>query len=349
LAITPTDFDEFRISNEYLDTLHDLLASEKMLQSLETPKVENDFVPDAIQMLEPAFVLDAIQTPDTDFVPNATQTPDTKIAPDTFQTPDTEIARDANQTTPFSSFLLRHANTFATRVTSLLQPSPGADAEEEHTIVFYEKEHVATKTLHPMTVLSPPHDEEQIIVFEMETIAPVCLFPLVPPSTASASVDEIASGGGLDELTPDAVPIVDADADSIAFGVDALLVPDTAHDDPLVHIRPFQKPSDDETIPLDPRFVFHNTVEMLPPATGPPHQVVGMDCFDHACWPVCDPHSCHSFSDHGENSANLLSSLAIEDHSRELDYDGEILGRLLFLIADDDPVYDVSTAESFED
>jgi hypothetical protein len=152
-----------------------------------------------------------------------------------------------------------------------------------------------------------------------------------------------------DELTPDAVQIVNAEDDATAFGVDALLVPDTAHDDPLVHIRPFQKPSDDETIPLDPRFVFHNTVEMLPPATGPPHQVVGIDCFDHACWPVCDPHSCHSFSDHGENSANLLSSLAIEDHSRELDYDGEILGRLLFLIADDDPVYDVSTAESFED
>jgi hypothetical protein len=207
-----------------------------------------------------------------------------------------------------------------------IQPSPGGDAEEEHTIVFYEKEHMATKTLHPMTVLSP-HDEEQIIVFEMETIAPVCLFHLVPPSMASASVDGIASGGDVDALTPDAVQIVNVNADATAFGEDALLVP----------------------IPLDPRFVFHNTVEMLPPATGLLHQIVGIDCFDHECWPVCDPHSCHSFSDHGENLANLLSSLAIEDHSRELDYDGEILSRSLFLIADDDPVYDVSMAESFED
>jgi hypothetical protein len=99
--------------------------------------------------------------------------------------------------------------------------------------VFYEKEHVATMTRHLMTVLSP-HDEEQIIVFEMETIAPVCLFHLVPSSMTFASVDGLASGGGLDELTPDAVPIVDADADSIAFGVDALLVPDTAHDDPCI-------------------------------------------------------------------------------------------------------------------
>jgi len=92
-----------------------------------------------------------------------------------------------------SSLLLHHASRFATCIASRLLPSPSAEAhiglsddEGEHTIVFRKKEHMATKMLHPMTELFP-HDEEHKIVFEMEMIAPVCLFPLVPP-TASLSL-----------------------------------------------------------------------------------------------------------------------------------------------------------------
>jgi hypothetical protein len=94
---------------------------------------------------------------------------------------------------PFSSFLLQHANTFATQVTSLLQPSPNAEmhmvlstAKEEHIFIFDKRmtpptpSMVASTALHvaPTTVIGTPlhHKEEQMIVFEMEMITPVCLF-----------------------------------------------------------------------------------------------------------------------------------------------------------------------------
>jgi hypothetical protein len=243
-----------------------------------------------------------------------------------------------------------------------------SDFEDEHTIVFYEKEHMPTKALPPLTVLSP-HDEEQTIVFEMETIAPVCLFPLVPP-TASVSLD--------------AVPVtLDAKVDTLGFGEeDAMLGSDTAPDNPSICLHAYKQPSSNAPIPLDSQLAFHNTMEMLPPATGPPHQLVGVDCYAHECWPAFDPHSRdprlgdplgaesrHNYSDHGETLASLLPSdmgevqptfkrgdsfahteippltvdygeclPAIKDHSKGLDNNGEITTKIISTITTDDPI-----------
>ena len=47
-------------------------------------------------------------------------------------------------------------------------------------------------------------NEEHTIVFEMDMIAPVCLFPMVLP-TASVSLDGIDSGDEVDPATSDAL------------------------------------------------------------------------------------------------------------------------------------------------
>jgi hypothetical protein len=91
--------------------------------------------------------------------------------------------------------------------------------------------------LPPLTVLSP-HDEEQMIVFEMETIAPpVCLFPLVP-SMASVSLD--------------AAPIIlDTKVDMLGCGEDAMLGSNTAPDDPSIHLHAFKQHCSDTPILLN--------------------------------------------------------------------------------------------------
>ena len=220
-----------------------------------------------------------------------------------------------------------------------------------------------TEILLPMTVLSP-HDEEQTIVFETEMLAPVCLFPLVPP-TASVSLDGITSG---DEdalatdavwMLPDATP---ADEGALGSREDALLGPNTATSDPSFHLPPYKKHSDDAPIPLDSHFAFHNTVEMLLPATGPPHHLVGhttrpfsipathhcsshascVDCCAHECWPTFDPHSCDlhlddplgvescdNYLDHGESQLTLANLLPFNYGENQLTVDyGECLPAL---------------------
>jgi hypothetical protein len=219
---------------------------------------------------------------------------------------------------------------------------------------------MVTEILLPMTVLSP-HDEEQTIVFETEMLAPVCLFPLVPPM-ASVSLDGITSG---DEdalatdavwMLPDATP---ADEGALGSREDALLGPNTATSDPSVHLPPYKKHSNDAPIPLDSCFAFHNTVEMLPPATGPPHHLVShttrpfsipathhcsshascVDCCAHECWPAFDPHSCdlhlddplgvescHNYLDHGESQLTLANLLPFNYGENQLTVDyGECL------------------------
>ena len=111
---------------------------------------------------------------------------------------------------PLSSRLLRHANKFAARFTSLLQPTPSSaevpigfcdDEQEEHTIVFDETEHVVSastqvaripflhgterpimlKNEHAVPVMPVSlHTDEHVTVFEIEKLTPVCLFP--PPA-----------------------------------------------------------------------------------------------------------------------------------------------------------------------
>jgi hypothetical protein len=227
----------------------------------------------------------------------------------------------------------------------LLQPSPGAevhsiglsDDNEEHTLVFNKEEHVVTEMFSPMMTVFSPQDEEQTIVFETEMIAPVCLFNLVLPP-ASVSLDGINIGDE-DDLATDALwMLLDASPaakeSALDFGEEDLLGPDTAPSHPSVHLPPYKKHSDDAPIPLDSRFAFHNTVEMLLPATGPPHQLVGntsrpfsipathlcsshascVDCCAHECRPAFDPHSHdlhlgdplgvesrHNYLDHGES------------------------------------------------
>jgi hypothetical protein len=92
--------------------------------------------------------------------------------------------------TPFSSFLLRHASNAAARITSLLQPSPSPqmdvmtfDEEEEHTIVFDEIAPTPSTLAPSVTNMTPlemeilPHlDDELMIVFETEMVTPVCFF-----------------------------------------------------------------------------------------------------------------------------------------------------------------------------
>ena len=163
----------------------------------------------------------------------------------------------------------------------------------ECTIMF-EKGHVMPEMLSPLPVWSP-HEEEQMIVFETEMITPICLFPLVLP-VASISVDGIASHDN-DDLATNAVPILldaapitlDAKEGTLGFGEDALLGPNTAPDDPSIHLHPYDAP-----IPLVSHHAFHNTVDMLAPAMGLPvshlhvWQAV-MDITDHA---VALPTSC---------------------------------------------------------
>jgi hypothetical protein len=123
-------------------------------------------------------------------------------------------------------------------------------------------------------------------------------------------------------ITLDAASItLDAKVDTLGLGENAMLGSNTAPDDPSIHHHACKQHSSDAPIPLDSRLAFHNTVEMLPPATGPPHQLVGVDCCAHECWPAFDPHSRdphlgdplgaesrHNYSDHGETLANLLPS-----------------------------------------
>jgi hypothetical protein len=113
--------------------------------------------------------------------------------------------------TPFSSFLLRHASNAASRLTSLLQPSPSPrmdvmafDDEEEHTIVFGEMA-TTPSTLAPFVPnVTPlemdflPHpDDEQMIVFETEMVTPVCLFLAIPSTAPSVSDSVYDSNYGL--------------------------------------------------------------------------------------------------------------------------------------------------------
>lgn len=140
---------------------------------------------------------------------------------------------------------------------------------------MFEKGHVMPDIL-PQLPMWSPHEEEQMIVFEMEMIAPVCLFPLVLP-IASVSMDGITSHDD-DDLATDAVPILldappttlDAKDGTIGFGEDARLGPNTAPDDPSTHLHLYKQHSSDDPNPFVSHRAFHNTVDMLPPATGLP-------------------------------------------------------------------------------
>jgi hypothetical protein len=74
----------------------------------------------------------------------------------------------ADLSLPLSSLLLCHASRFATCVASLRQPPPSAEV------------HIGLSD----------DNEEHTIVFEMDMIAPLCLFPMVLPM-ASVSLDGI--------------------------------------------------------------------------------------------------------------------------------------------------------------
>ena len=115
-------------------------------------------------------------------------------------------------------------------------------------------------------------------MFEMDMIAPVCLFPMVLPM-APVSVDGIDSGDEDDPATDALWMLLDtspaAKEGALGFGEEVLLSPDTTPSNPSVCLPPYNKHSNDAPILLDSRFAFHNTVEMLPPATGPPVHLVG--------------------------------------------------------------------------
>jgi hypothetical protein len=273
---------------------------------------------------------------------------------------------------PLSSIFLCHANKFAARVTSLLQPSPSAkvhigfyDVDEEHTIVFDEKEHVMSANpvvmfekehampempSTPMTMLSL-HDEEQVIVFEMEdAIVPVRLFPLAMP--AVASIDGVTHDDG-GSLATDAAQVLPSDEgfDFDSGGEDVLYDPGTDPNGHLTWLHLYRPLSKAYPVPSATLQGLYNTVTLLPPANGPPHHLINMssqfrihaihhcrshasrvDCCAPESRPVFDPHSGvlhlddplgiksrHNYLDHGE-SQPILANLLPENQTLTASY-----------------------------
>jgi hypothetical protein len=212
----------------------------------------------------------------------------------------------AGPSLPLSLLLLCCASGFAARVISLMQPAPSA--------------------------------EEEMIVFEMETIAPkMCLFPLVLPM-ASISLGSIDSGNG-DIPAADALWMLRdaslaAKESSLGFGEEVSIGSDTAPSDPFILLPPYKMHSDDAPIiPMDSCFAFHHsTVEMLPPATGPPCRLVS-DNYGESQLPV----------DYGE----CLPAI-IKVHSKDLDNDGEITAKLLSTITTDEPITTAALLPTFK-
>jgi hypothetical protein len=186
---------------------------------------------------------------------------------------------------------------------------------------------------------------------------------LVPP-TASVSLDGITSGDE-DALATDAVWMLPnatpADEGALGYREDALLGPNTATSNPSIHLPPYKKHSDDAPIPLDLCFAFHNTMEMLPPATGPPvPQALVVPGIIHLGDPLSATviKSHHHSSDHGESQPTLVNLLpfdygenqltvdygeclpAIKAHSKDLDNDGEITTKLISTITTGEPLTD---------
>ena len=186
-------------------------------------------------------------------------------------------------------------------------------------------------------------------MFEKDTITPVCLFPAAPmmPFVASTKdgcqllFDPNSCGLHLNEDNSLAHGEITMDSDALAhgekmlrdgaspaaeersfgFGEEVLLGSDTALSDPSIHLPPYYKKHSDDApiILLDSCFAFYNnTVEMLPPATGPPHLLVS-----NTAQP---PFSIHATRDYGSSQPTLASLLPFNYGESQLTVDyGECL------------------------
>jgi hypothetical protein len=149
------------------------------------------------------------------------------------------------------------------------------DDEEEHTIVFGEMA-TTPSTLTPsapnvtpleMDIL-PHSDDEQMIVFETVMVTPVCLFPAIPSTATYVSDSVFDSDCGLRNDNDPRLQLVDEASDddhSKDALIDVAISLDTFHDALMFLSCAYP-------IPLATLQGHYNTVDLLPPANGPPTQ-----------------------------------------------------------------------------